>query len=341
MVTAASHQAVPAGADVKPTRAAQLMGADWGSTGLRLFLIGAGGEVLDTRAGAQGSTAMNGSADAYLAALDALAGDWLSAAPDLPLVVCGMAGSKHGWHEIPYATCPAEVDNLLATTAPLPALPAAGGGRRMAIVPGLLYAPDTAAPDVMRGEETQIAGALALHPELAAQACIVMPGTHSKWARLRDNTVLSFATHMTGELFALLTQHSVLNRLMAQTDQAQPEAFEQGVRAARDDEHANLGHQLFAVRTLGLTERLPGEALADYMSGLLIGHELRSGLNWRAAAGLQQAPLVLIGEPGLCDRYAQALAVFGITPEHIFPNTAPAGLWALARRAGLLRATQE
>ncbi|HEY1147655.1 MAG TPA: 2-dehydro-3-deoxygalactonokinase [Pseudoduganella sp.] len=319
------------------TGAAQLIGADWGSTGLRLFLIGAGGAVLDTRASAQGSTAMNGSAEAYRAALDSLAGDWLSAAPDLPLVVCGMAGSKHGWHEIPYATCPAETDNLLAATAPLPPL----GTHRMAIVPGLLYAPETAAPDVMRGEETQIAGALALHPALAQQACIVMPGTHSKWARLRDNTVLSFATHMTGELYALLNQHSVLNRLMAPASAPQQEAFEQGVRTARDDGQANLGHHLFAVRTLGLTERLPPEALADYMSGLLIGHELRAGLAWRAQAALKQAPLVLIGEPKLCDRYAQALAVFGVTPDHIFENTAPAGLWALAQRAGLLRPTQE
>jgi 2-dehydro-3-deoxygalactonokinase len=324
-------------------RAAQLIGADWGSTGLRLFLIGAGGEVLDTRASAQGSTAMNGSADAYRAALAELAGDWLSAAPDLPLIVCGMAGSKHGWHEVPYATCPAEVDNLLASAPALAPLPAAAGGaaRPMAIVPGLLYAPDAAAPDVMRGEETQIAGALALHPALAEQACIVMPGTHSKWTRLRDNMVLSFATHMTGELFALLTQHSVLNRLMAPAAGPQHEAFEQGVRAARDNETANLGNQLFAVRTLGLTEKLPGVALADYMSGLLIGHELRAGLAWRSQAGLTQAPLVLIGEDKLCARYAQALAVFGVTPEHIFPNTAPAGLWALARRAGLLHPTQE
>jgi len=320
-------------------RRAALAGADWGSTGLRLFLIGADGAVLETRASGQGSTAMNGSAAAYIATLDALAGDWLAAAPDLPLVVCGMAGSKHGWHEMPYAACPAEVDNLLAAAPPLPPL---AGGRRMAIVPGLLYAPEVAAPDVLRGEETQIAGALALHPALAGQACIVMPGTHSKWARLRDNTVLSFATHMTGELYALLTQHSVLNRLMAPAPAGQPQqaAFEQALRSARDDEQANLANQLFAVRTLGLTGRLPGEALADYMSGLLIGHELRAGLAWRAQAGLQQAPLVLIGEPKLCARYAEALAVFGVTPDHIFPNTAPAGLWALARRAGLLRPAQ-
>jgi len=209
------------------TGAAQLIGADWGSTGLRLFLIGADGAVLDTRASALGSTAMNGSADAYRAALDSLAGDWLAAAPTLPLVVCGMAGSKHGWHEVPYATCPAEVDNLLSFAPPLPPLSAAPGSaaaRPMAIVPGLLYAPDDAPPDVMRGEETQIAGALAQYPQLAVQACVVMPGTHSKWTELRYGTVRAFATHMTGELYALLTQHSVLNRLMAPASAPHPEA---------------------------------------------------------------------------------------------------------------------
>ncbi|MGO4378319.1 2-dehydro-3-deoxygalactonokinase [Pseudoduganella sp. RAF53_2] len=333
-------------------RSAQLVGADWGSTGLRLFLIGADGAVLDTRASAQGSTAMNGSADTYRAALDTLAGDWLAAAPELPLVVCGMAGSKHGWHEVPYATCPAEVGNLLALAPPLPPLviappagnisapaPAAehaGGTRPMAIIPGLLYAPDDGTPDVMRGEETQIAGALALHPQLAAQACVVMPGTHSKWTQLRDGTVRAFATHMTGELFALLSQHSVLNRLMIASSAPSRAAFDQGVKAARDNASANLANQLFAVRTLGLTEKLPGDALADYMSGLLIGHELRAGLAWREEAGLQQAPLILIGEPALCTRYEQALAVFGIKADHNFPNTAPAGLWAMARRAGLI-----
>jgi 2-dehydro-3-deoxygalactonokinase len=323
------------------TRSAALIGADWGSTGLRLFLIDADGEVLDTRASGQGSSAMNGSAAAYIAALDLMAGDWLSAAPELPLIVCGMAGSKHGWHEVPYTPCPADVDSLLASgTLAARAGPRTPDGRPMAIVPGLLYEPAMGAPDVMRGEETQIAGALARRPELREQACIVLPGTHSKWARLRDNTVLSFATHMTGELYALLTRHSVLNRLMAASETPQQAAFEQGLRAARDDESANLGHHLFAVRTLGLTEKLPPEALPDYMSGLLIGHELRAGLTWRTQAGLKQAPLVLIGESTLCARYAEALAVFGITPDHIFPNTAPTGLWALARRAGLMRQTK-
>ena len=317
-----------------------LVGVDWGSTSLRVFLIGVDGRLLDSRASDAGCSAMDGDPAAYRAALARHAGDWLDADPDLPLLVCGMAGSKHGWHEVPYADCPADLAQLPLHRLPRPAYDSA---RFAAIVPGLLHAPAAAPPDVMRGEEVQLAGALVGHPALASDSVIVLPGTHSKWARIVDGRAMAFATHMTGELYALLSRQSVLARLMPVDADGHDEAgFLAGVRAARDaGPGESLSHQLFAVRTLGLTQRLAPSALADYLSGLLIGHELRAGLAWRDTAGCASGPLALVGEPSLCRRYAQALAAFDAPLHASLANTVPAGLWSLARRAGLLQPSRE
>lgn len=297
---------------------ARLIAMDWGSTRLRAFLLGTGGEVLATRQSNDGASTLSG-ADAFAAALAALVGDWREQWPALKLLACGMVGSQHGWREAAYVACPADAAALASRALQLDA--------SVSIVPGLV---DSAAqPDVMRGEETQIVGALSLHPELAAEACLVLPGTHSKWARVREGRVTGFATHMTGELFALLRQHSVLARLMPAdgASPSRPEAFLQGVDAARED--GGLGHHLFAVRTLGLFKQLASEQLPDYLSGLLIGHEIASELN----NATQQ--LALIGDPALCTRYAQALGRFGQPAPLLLDNTAPAGLWRLAQTMNL------
>jgi len=302
---------------------AALIGLDWGSTGLRAWLIGAGGRVLQSRQAPLGASVLSGEA-AYAQALVQLTGDWQRARPELPLLACGMVGSQHGWREVPYVNCPADAAMLAARMAP-----GAGGLR---IVPGLLDDPHDGTPDVMRGEETQILGAVALHPELA-DATLILPGTHSKWARLRQGHVLGFATQMTGELFALLREHSVLARLMAEGG-GEPDwgAFGQGVAAAREQGAAEgLLHQLFGVRALGLRGRLPQAAAADYLSGLLIGHELTVGV----ATLLPVQPLALVGEPALCRRYAEALKHFGVHGARTLDNTAPAGLWRLAQELGL------
>jgi 2-dehydro-3-deoxygalactonokinase len=139
------------------------------------------------------------------------------------------------------------------------------------------------------------------------------------------------ATAMTGELYALLRTHSILGRLMTPPDDSQHEsAFARGLDDARAED-GGLLHQLFAVRTLGLTDRLPREGLADYLSGLLIGHELSAD-----TFDTTTQPLVLIGEPALCGRYADALRHFSRKVDAVLDHTAPAGLWALARAAGLV-----
>lgn len=317
---------------------ARLIGLDWGSTSLRAFLIGPGGVLLDQRGTDQGSSAMDGQGARYAAALADIAGDWMAvrtgAAP-LPLVACGMVGSLHGWAQAPYFDCPTELGALAHAGVRL----AVGKGAMLTIVPGLRCRPSGQPYDVMRGEETQIAGVLAMQPALAERSTVVLPGTHSKWARIEQGRVMDFATHMTGELFAVLRAHSVLGRLMpTEATPGDAAAFDLGVAAARDGAALGLAHQLFAVRTLGLTDELASAALPDYLSGLLIGAEVQAGLTWRAAAGDANAPLALTGEPALCARYAHALAILGAPAPSLFPNTAPAGLWRIALAGGLLGA---
>jgi 2-dehydro-3-deoxygalactonokinase len=337
----AAPQAVPT---------ARLIAIDWGSSRLRAWLLGDAGTVLAERGSDGGASRLVGGGPAFAAALQSLAGDWL--AQRLPAIACGMVGSAHGWREARYVTCPAALAELHRHTVTVDT-PA---GTPLHIVPGLLDEPADGTPDVMRGEETQLAGLLALDPERAAQATVLMPGTHSKWVRLQDSRVQGFRTRITGELYAVLREHSVLGRLMPAMDDgreprsadrgdsapagrggAQPqgftddlaEAFDAGVAAARGSAGADLGAQLFAVRTLGLTGRMRAEALPDYLSGLLIGHEL--------AAALQTGgpPLLLVGDPALCRRYGRALQAFGVQPAAVHGNTAIAGLWQLAQQAHL------
>jgi 2-dehydro-3-deoxygalactonokinase len=305
--------------------AARLIGLDWGSTRLRALLIGPDGRPLETRESNAGASTLTGGPAAFGAALDALIGDWHDNAP--PVLACGMVGSQHGWCEVPYAPCPADAASL-----GLGLRQVNWRGHPVGILPGLVCDTEAGSPDVMRGEETQVMGCLHVEPQLAERSCIVLPGTHSKWARVEGGAVRGFATQMTGELFAVLGSHSVLARLLPLEGAAEPSptAFAEGVRTVRDHGHLGLPHQLFAVRSLGVTGRMAGSELREYLSGLLIGHELRAGLQWREAAGLARAPLRLVGEPALCQRYAQALETFGVPQWRVLDNTAGAGLWRVA-----------
>ncbi len=315
-----------------------LIALDWGTSSLRGFLMDAGARVLAERASAHGIQNLPQPGPAgFDAALAALCGDWLDAHPGLPVVAGGMVGSAQGWVEAPYVTTPADATTLADRAARVET----ASGRRILIAPGVLHDPDGAPPDVMRGEEIQIAGALAGNADWARNACIAMPGTHSKWVRVTDGRITAFSSYMTGELFAVLKTHSLLGRLMPADREASPEdeaaAFAVGIRAAQSAGPGDLPHQLFATRTLGLTKRMPAEGLAHYLSGLLIGHELRSGLALLAEmpAG---TPLLLIGAPALCSRYGRGLAAFGVTPAAQLGNTAPRGLFQFAAAAGLLPA---
>jgi len=304
-----------------------LIGIDWGSTSLRAWLIAPDGAVLAEHAAGKGASTLHGH-PAFVAALDEVTGAWQKQHATLPLLACGMVGSQHGWLDVPYVRCPAGAADLAAAVRQPDDTP-------LRIVPGVLCDDGALPPDVMRGEETQIVGALAHHAELA-DSCVVLPGTHSKWTHVAEGRIVRFATHMTGELYAVLRQHSVLGRLMTPEVHPDTDAFLRGVTAARDTGELGLPHQLFAVRSLGVTNQLPHAALAEYLSGLLIGHELRAGLAWRSSHALADKPLALVGAPTLCERYRLALGHFGQPANLVLDNTAPAGLLALARAAQLI-----
>ncbi|PRC93403.1 2-keto-3-deoxy-galactonokinase [Solimicrobium silvestre] len=310
-----------------------LIGIDWGSTSLRAYLFDADGAVLETRATTQGASGM-ADADSYLNTLYQLTGDWMQTGGrknNLSVLACGMVGSAHGWQEVPYVECVADINKVAANLVKIHHQP-------VHIIPGLICSPDNLPPDVMRGEETQLIGALRNLPNLTSEACIVLPGTHSKWARTSHGTICAFATHMTGELFFVLRQHSVLGRLLPESGITRDDAaFLNGVRASRDQGYLGLSHQLFSVRSLGLTKNMNGMELTEYLSGLLIGHEVQAGLNWRKLAGLESAPLVLAGDPELCRRYVHAMSSYDVTDAVVLSDTAPAGLWSVALASGITR----
>ena len=317
----------------------QLLALDWGTSSLRAFLMRQG-QVIETRQSAHGiqHLPLPGRAG-FEQAFAAIAGDWIRRWPQLPVVASGMVGSAQGWREAPYVRCPATVKALAEQNITV----ASGLGQDILIAPGVLFDEADELPDVMRGEEIQIAGALLQNPKWSERSCIVLPGTHSKWAQIEDGKIVRFATYLTGELFAVLCANSILGRLLpaategkAETDAA---AFEMGLAAARRSGPGDLSHQIFATRTLGLTGRLAPASLADYLSGLLIGHELVSGLTG-AGNELAAVPLVMIGEPSLCQRYVRSLEYMDQAVSAVLDNTAPVGLWNFAAAAGLLaRAT--
>ena len=299
-----------------------LLAVDWGSSALRGALLAADGTVLAEHAAPRGLLSVP--PGAWAAAFAAEFGAWRSAHPGLPCLMAGMAGSRQGWVEAPYCACPAGLDDLAAHLCWLPAqADDAGGAGRIAIVPGLCS--DAAGlPDVMRGEETQVLGALRLLGLMdAEQVSLVLPGTHSKWVAVRRGRITGFATHMTGEVYALLRQQSMLARGLPADDSGwDAAAFDAGVAAAAQP--GGLLHHLFSVRTLGLFERAAGPALASRLSGLLIGEELR------AQAPPAGQPVVLVGSPALTLRYQRALAAGGHPVQCVGAEAGWAGLLALA-----------
>jgi 2-dehydro-3-deoxygalactonokinase len=271
--------------------------------------IAANGAVLEERSTPRGIlTVPEGG---FPAVLRDTCGDWLDTGA--PCLVSGMAGSRQGWHEAPYCACPAGFDELARSV--LWITPG-----RIAIVPGL-SCETRGVPDVMRGEEVQVFGAIDLVGR--TEGVFVLPGTHSKWVRVAGGRVQSFATCMSGEFFALLRQHSILARTMPADDGVLDEdAFVRGVQHAQ--QAGSLLRSAFRARTLALFERMPAEALPSYLSGLVIGEELR-------LRDADTGAVVLIGTPALTERYALALRTVGCGNIRLGSEATWRGLWALAR----------
>lgn len=300
---------------------ARLIALDWGTSNLRARLLGDGGSLLQMRSAAGGIMAVPERRFAQV--LQDLCGDWIDAAA-CPLVASGMIGSRQGWAEAPYLPCPAGLDAAAAQLVQVEVQP----GVALHIVPGLSCTGASGQADVMRGEETQLWGA-----GLADGSCCVLPGTHSKWAWMgAGGSVTRFQTAMTGELYAVLTQHSILGRGMV-FGHADAAAFEAGVRLGLA-EHGNATHVIFAARTAGLMGRIAPEGLPDFLSGMLIGIEIGGALQ-------AQRPdtLALLGDNALCERYATALALAGIASTRVADDATTRGQWRVAVQAGLVKGT--
>lgn len=266
---------------------------DWGSTRLRLWRV-EGGEITDRREGPGVIGLQKAPADVLLEAI----APW-RAVGVTRVTLCGMAGARGGLYEAGYAPCPVDAAQWAQRTAAFTL-----DGLTVRIAAGCAHDRGGGFRDLMRGEETQLFGAMALGPVLAAgRHMLVLPGTHSKWAVVESGRIISFRTFLTGELFARLQGSSLLPD-PASAPGSEEAAFAAGVEAARD---GGLLGNLFLTRSAQVDAGRPAEWAAAFLSGLLIGSECAE----MAGATPPASPVRIIGAPSLTEHYAVALTRFG------------------------------
>lgn len=294
------------------------LACDWGTTNLRAWVVDAQGRAGPERAFPNCGVSRLQAGEAGRVFRERVRP--ALQAEDLPAVLCGMVGSTLGWRIAPYVETPAGARDIAARMLEVERFPPVW------IVPGVQGPGVTAAPDVMRGEETQILGWLSLDESRSRGRHVVChPGTHAKWALVEDGRIVRFVTAMTGELYAVLTQHSVLKTDVRPDDEA---AFDEGLAAAGDG--GALSVRLFSTRARVVAGGAQPNASASYLSGLLIGAEIAAAPGLLGVGGGE--PVHLIGEPRLCRWYARALDRRG--GEHAFTDgdlAVLAGLGALYR----------
>jgi 2-dehydro-3-deoxygalactonokinase len=241
-------------------------------------------------------------------------GDWIRTGED-KVLMCGMVGARRGWGEAPYVSVPATFDEVVdgVISLGLDSLDAR-------IVPGLIGADECGVPEVMRGEETELFGCVS---ELGSYSRLCLPGTHSKWVTMEGGRIAAFTTWMTGDLYRAIRESTVL-RSSTQQESMEDDAFLSGV--ARAKQAGEFGHHLFGVRTLVLAGKMRETSTASYLSGLLIGHEVKT-------MARKNGSVHLVGEPALCSLYTRALMEFDVES-----STEPEGaaLRGLIRIAGRL-----
>jgi 2-dehydro-3-deoxygalactonokinase len=286
------------------TNSPAFIAGDWGTSNLTLALCDATGHALESVKG-PGAAESRGR---FAAVFDELTARWVGGGR-LPAVLCGMVGSAFGWREVPYLPCPADLNELADEPV------AARDGVR--IVPGMRCTNPLGAPDVMRGEETQLLGAQALDASMSrGKQLVCMPGTHTKWVSLNGSVVQEFLTAPTGELFAMLCEHSVLVRDPATPVIHDAAAFERGLVESAKHPEVSLLHKLFQARSLRLDRQLSPQAAASWMSGLLVGTDVGGALPLLANHDVD-APIYVIGAPQLTASYAVAIAHRGRTAVQI------------------------
>jgi 2-dehydro-3-deoxygalactonokinase len=298
-----------------------LIGADWGTTSFRAALMDHAGAIVGRVDGPHGLLSVQDRG--FEAVLDRMIGTWEGTPGRLPIIASGMVTSRTGWIETPYLPCPAGAAELAGalTRHVTPT------GRTIGFVTGLSFRHGDGEPDVMRGEETQIAG-LALEGTRLA----VMPGTHSKWVRVTAGRIEGFRTAMTGDIFAAVKDHTVL-RLTTAEAKPSAEAFSAGVVAGMADHGAGLLGKLFRLRAGGLLGDFDLATTAERLSGLLIGAEIAEA---RSFAPDVEGPVLIVGGEALAARYATAFNVLGMAAETAPADAAFAGQFRIAHAAGLV-----
>jgi len=300
--------------------------ADWGTSSFRIWLLDEGGAVLSERRSGEGMASVDGSAgfppilEKHLAAMQAPG--------DLPVVICGMAGARQGWVEAPYVALPAGLGDLAAGAIAVP-----GNDRKISILPGLAQRSQDA-PDVMRGEETQLAGLHALFAE--GRHLICMPGTHCKWVEAVDGRITGFRTWLTGELFSVLSKQSILRHSLGEHPAAaEPDNVDFSAACVQALENGgDIGSSLFRLRAATLLQDQPQDVAAARLSGLLIGAEIASALR---VFGKPDGEVILVGSGALGSLYARALGLAGLMIQPADAEEAVrAGLTEASRRLGWL-----
>ena len=281
---------------------AAYVAVDWGTSSFRLWLVDRAGNALEERRSHEGMTAAAklGFPAVLQSHLDAA-----GAADGLPVIICGMAGARQGWVEAGYVDTPAPLASILKQAVAVP-----GQHRDIRILPGIAQR-DPIAPDVMRGEETQLLGVLGM--DAAGDALVCMPGTHSKWVKANGGTVERFATFMTGELFDVISRETILSHAVANADEATDlEAFKSAVTSAFETP-ANAANLLFQVRSGQLLYGGTPSSAREKISGTLIGLELAGGL----AGGAPTAGITLVASGRLQKLYELAFDMVAVSVRSI------------------------
>ena len=280
-----------------------LIGIDWGSTNLRVFHLGTDGEILDVRTFPFGITKLANTD--FGPTLKTVVAELPS---NLPIIMCGMIGSAHGWHEVDYLPCPCSIGDLSNNLVDISGL----ANRECYLIRGVSGLSEGGFVDVMRGEETQIFG-------VPPTVQICLPGTHCKWVSFANGEIISFSTHLTGELFGLLSSSGLLSKCI-QPSPFDSDSFEEGCQLALQG--GNLLHQLFSVRSRFVSGSLTSVQTGSYLSGVLIGSEL--------STQSLSSVVTVVGTSSLAQKYALGLSMLGVESTCYSGETACAnGLFAI------------
>ncbi|MYN17210.1 2-dehydro-3-deoxygalactonokinase [Rugamonas sp. FT107W] len=285
----------------------KILGVDWGTSNRRAYLVDQHGACLAEHEDGLGMLAVGGR-ERFSGALAGLL-ETMNVGREVPVIMSGMVGSASGWQEVPYLDSSVPLTELPAHLAPVADADWAG---RCHIVPGYCHR-DGGGVDVMRGEETQLLGAVALGHR---DGWLVLPGTHSKWVLLRDGLIQSMSTYMTGELFAMLSAGGTLSSMMG-GDASDVEGYAIGLAQARRNEP--LSNTLFRVRAGVVSRSAPAAQAPAVVSGLLIGAEFAAAARALEASG-GTANITVIGSPALAVRYAVAADHFGLRCDVLDPH---------------------